>query len=430
MSEGLQVIPIVGMPDVSEGQDLTSLIVAAAPPLQPDDVVVVTQKVVSKAEGRVVGGDKDEWVAREARRIVARRDDLVIAETRHGFVCASAGVDESNVGRGLVSLLPEDPDGSAARIREGLHRRTGLRPAVVISDTFGRPWRRGVVNVAIGSAGFPALVDLRGTPDRYGRPLEVTVVALADEVAAAAGLVMGKAQGVPVAVVRGLHREDSTGGAAELIRPPEEDLFRYAPLMAIESRRTIREFGEGPIPRPVLRQAVAAALTAPVPHGSRHPTRPWMWVVLETRAAKERLLRRMAEAWVRDLRTDGTPGDVIERRLRRSDELLGRAPALAVPHLSLAHADDYPDDRRRQAERDMFLLATGAGVQNFMLAIHAQGFASAWVSSSLFCKEESREAVGLERGWLPMGVVACGPAPAQTPGPRPPVDPDVHLRLA
>jgi coenzyme F420-0:L-glutamate ligase/coenzyme F420-1:gamma-L-glutamate ligase len=429
MSERLQVIPVPGIPDVSEGTDLAALIVGAFPDLRPDDIVVITQKIVSKAEGRVVPGHKDEWVARETRRIVARRDDLVIAETRHGFVCASAGVDESNVGQGLVSLLPEDPDRSAARIREGFRELTGIGPAVLITDTFGRPWRRGLVNVAIGSAGLPALVDLRGMPDLYGRPLEVTVVAVSDEVAAAAGLVMGKAEGIPVAVVRGLRTEGSSGSAVDLIRPREEDLFRYAPLMAIETRRTIREFGAGPVPRAVLREAVAAALTAPVPHGSRHPMRPWMWAILETRAAKAQLLERMAEAWVRDLRADGTPDDVIDRRLRRSDELLGQAPVLAMPHLSLAHADDYPDERRRQAERDMFLLATGAGVQNFMLALHAQGYASAWVSSSLFCKEESREAVGLEPGWLPMGLVACGTSPHGIPPPRPPLDPDRHLRL-
>ena len=431
MSDGIQVIPVTGIPEVGPGDDLAALIADALPGgLQDDDVVVVTQKVVSKSEGRVVRGSKDAWVAREARRVVARRGDLVIAETRHGFVCAAAGVDASNVAGDAVSLLPEDPDASAARIRDGLRARTGVGIAVVVTDTFGRPWRRGLVNVAIGCAGLVPLVDLRGTPDAHGQPLEVTVVALADEVAAAAGLAMGKADRIPVAVVRGVRRPAGEGRARELIRPPDEDLFRYAPLQAIESRRTIREFGTGPVPRAVLVDAVSAALTAPVPHGSRHRTRPWTWVVLETRGAKARFLEAMADAWVRDLRANGTSEEVMARRLRRSDELLGRAPVLAVPHLTLAHADRYADARRSEAERDMFLLATGAGVQNFMLAVHARGYASAWVSSSLFCKEDARAALGLERGWLPMGVVAVGPPPEGEPPPRPPLDPSAYLRTA
>jgi coenzyme F420-0:L-glutamate ligase/coenzyme F420-1:gamma-L-glutamate ligase len=427
MKDELRVIPVAGIPDVREGHDLAGSI-AGGVELQDGDVVVVTQKVVSKAEGRVVRGRKEDLVAAETRRLVARRDDLVIAETAHGFVCASAGVDESNVPRGFVSLLPQDPDGSAGRIREALGRAAGVEVAVVISDTFGRPWRRGLVNVAIGAAGLPALVDLRGSSDMYGRPLEVTVVALADEAAAAAGLVMGKAEGVPAAVIRGLGVRGQ-GRAADIVRPSDEDLFRYSPLSAIEARRTVRSFGPGPVPREVLERAVAAALTASVPHGSRHERRPWAWVVLESRSARETLLQRMAETWVEDLRADGVPDEVIELRLRRSDEVLGRAPVLAMPNLSLTHMDAYPDDRRREAERDMFLLATGAGVQNFMLALHAQGYGSAWVSSSLFCKEKAREAVGLEPGWLPMGLVACGPMPPDPPETRLPIDPAPHLRV-
>jgi coenzyme F420-0:L-glutamate ligase/coenzyme F420-1:gamma-L-glutamate ligase len=230
---GVEVHPVPGLPEVRAGDDLVALIRTAlaehGPALADGDVVVVTQKVVSKAEGRVVPEQPDgkaAWVAREARRIVARRGDLVIAETRHGFVCANAGVDASNVPPGTLSLLPEDPDRSAERLRASLERATGARLGVVITDTFGRPWRRGLVNVAIGCAGLPSLVDLRGTADAGGRPLEVTVVALADEIAAASGLVMGKSDGVPVAVVRGVALDGDPAPAAAMIRPPEEDLFR------------------------------------------------------------------------------------------------------------------------------------------------------------------------------------------------------------
>jgi coenzyme F420-0:L-glutamate ligase / coenzyme F420-1:gamma-L-glutamate ligase len=423
----VEVIPVRGLPEFGPGDDLPTLI-AGATSLEDGDVVAVTQKAVSKAEGRIVPGDKEEWVAREARRIVARRGDLVIAETAHGFVCAGAGVDASNVAAGFVSLLPHDPDGSAERIRSSLHRGTDRDVAVVVTDTFGRPWRRGLVNVAIGCAGLPAMVDLRGTLDAAGRMLEATVVALADEVAAAAGLVMGKADGIPAAVVRGLRPQAPPAPARALVRPREEDLFRSSPLLAISGRRTVREFGPGRVPREVLTEAVAAALTAPVPHGSRHRRRPWTWVVLESASARRRLLGAMADAWRRDLLGDGTAQEVIDRRLRRSDALLGTAPALLMPFLTMAGADDYPDDRRRRAERDMFLLSTGAAVQNLMLALHAQGYASAWVSSSLFCQPEAAAAVGLGPEWLAMGAVAAGPSPPAEPPPRPAIEPGEHLQ--
>ena len=436
-SPRIEVLPVRGVPEVEEGDDLAALLGEALAShgldLRDGDVVAVTQKAVSKAEGRLVpdGERKPEWVAKETRRVVARRGELVIAETPHGFVCANAGVDASNVAEGLLSLLPEDPDGSAERIRMGLREWTGRDVGVVVTDTFGRPWRRGLVDVAIGCAGLPSLVDLRGTPDHHGRLLEVTMVALTDEVAAAAGLVMGKADRVPAAVVRGVRPPESASPAParDLVRDPTDDLFRWSPLQAISTRRTIREFGRGEVPREVLREAAGAALTAPVPHGSRHRTRPWLWVMLEPGPARRRLLGAMAAAWRRDLEGDGVSERTILRRVARSDALLGEAPVLAVPFLSLGAADDYADPRRREAERDMFLLATGAGVQNFMLALHAQGYASCWISSSLFCKEETAEALGLGPEWLAMGSVACGPPPPGEPAPRPPVDPSAHVRF-
>lgn len=429
----IEIHPLRGVPEVSPGDDLAGMLgdAAASIGLEDGDVVAVTQKVVSKAEGRLVDAaeGKDAWVARESRRVLARRGDLVIAETKHGLVCANAGVDASNVPQGFLSLLPEDPDGSADRIRAGLETRSGSRLGVIVTDTFGRPWRRGLVEVAIGSSGFPALLDLRGSKDAAGRELETTVLALADEVASAAGLVMEKADGVPAAIVRGVSVEGPAVAAAEVVRPPEEDLFRFSPLAAIGARRTVREFTDQPVPRALIAEAVAAALTAPVPHGSRHPKRPWTWVVLDSSSAQRTLLDAMAAAWVRDLRSDRTDDEVIARRLGRSDALLGRAPVLAVPFLSLEHADDYPDERRRQAERDMFVLATGAAIQSFMLALSAQGLGSAWVSSSLFCKDETADAVGLDRSWLAMGALAIGHPPSGASPPRPPIDPGDHLQF-
>ena len=240
----ISVIPIEGLPEIAEGDDLAALIAGAAT-FEDGDVVCVAHKIVSKAEGRVVrldevvpselahelaGKEGDprrlEVVLREATRILRSRPPLVIAETRHGFVCASAGVDASNASAaGMVVLLPEDPDASAARLRDGLEEQTGKSLGVVVTDTFGRAWRFGIANVAIGAAGIEVLRDLRGEHDPVGYELHSTVIAVADEIAAAAELVMGKTERVPVAVVRGLDAAGE-GTAAALVMPPEQDLFR------------------------------------------------------------------------------------------------------------------------------------------------------------------------------------------------------------
>ena len=421
----IEVLPVSGVPEVREGDDLASVLTDALGPLGPrdGDIVVVTQKVVSKAEGRVVPGDRASWVESETRRVVARRGDLVIAETRHGFVCAHSGVDASNVAEGFVSLLPEDPDASAERLRAAFSEATGARLAVVISDTFGRAWRAGVVNVAVGCAGLPTLVDLRGTPDRNGRMLEATVVALADEVAAASGLVMGKADGVPAAVVRGLRTDSPPGSAAELVRPAEEDLFRESPLCSISARRTIRSFGAGEVSREKVEEAIRAACTAPSPHDSR----PWLFAVLDSPPSQRLLLGALAAAWKEDLRADGVDEAVIEEQLARSQSVLGAAPCLIVPFVGYPRARDYPDEERAEAEREMYLLSAGAAVENLLLALSAQGLASAWLSSTIFSKEETREALGIGRDWSPMGTVTVGPPPEDPPAPRRPFDLSDHL---
>jgi coenzyme F420-0:L-glutamate ligase/coenzyme F420-1:gamma-L-glutamate ligase len=230
----LEIFPIHGVPEVRAGDDLAGQIADAEPDLRDGDVVVVTQKVVSKAEDAMVRIDPADprghkaIVEAESVRIVRRRGDLIISETKHGFVCANAGVDLSNVDDGWAALLPEDSDRSARRIRDGIRARLGVEVAVIISDTFGRPWRRGLTDVAIGCAGIQAVVDLRGTEDSKGRELQVTEVCVVDELASAAELVMGKATGVAAAVVRGVDPAWLGRGEvrSEIVRPPAEDLFR------------------------------------------------------------------------------------------------------------------------------------------------------------------------------------------------------------
>ena len=235
MTNELRGVPVPGLPEVRPGDDLAGMVAAAceaAIGLRDGDVVVVTQKVVSKAEGRLVDIDPETGhrpiVEAESVRILRRRGDLIIAETEHGFVCANAGVDLSNVEAGQAALLPEDPDRSARRIRDALTHRFGVEVAVIVSDTFGRTWRRGVTDVAIGVAGLRPVIDLRGTADALGRELQVTEVAVADELAAAAELVMGKSTGIAVAVLRGVDPAWLGDGSVvdDLVRRPDEDLFR------------------------------------------------------------------------------------------------------------------------------------------------------------------------------------------------------------
>lgn len=223
----ITVIPIRGIPEVSPGDDIAALIVKGDPRPEAGDILVVTQKVVSKAEGRIVpAAEKETAIAGESRRVLRRSGQMTIAETHHGFVCANAGVDSSNVEGENVALLPADPDASARRIRSRIEHLTGVDVAVVITDTFGRAWRLGQTDVAIGIAGIDPFVDYRGTTDTQGRDMVATRICVADEIAGAAELVMGKADGVCAAIVRGLTLPPARGTAADIVRPPADDLFR------------------------------------------------------------------------------------------------------------------------------------------------------------------------------------------------------------
>ncbi|MEV6976707.1 coenzyme F420-0:L-glutamate ligase [Kitasatospora sp. NPDC093806] len=427
----LSVLPVGGLPEIDADSDLAGLIAKAAD-YEDGDILLITSKVVSKAEGRLLRAtDREAAIDAETVRLVARRGPIRIVENRNGLVMAAAGVDASNTAPGTVLLLPEDPDGSARALRARLQRLTGRRLAVVVTDTFGRPWRNGLTDVAIGAAGLAVLEDHRGRTDSHGNELFQTVTATADELAGAADLVKGKATGTPVAVVRGLGHlvtaEDGEG-VRPLLRPSTDDMFRLgtseAIRQAVTQRRTVRSFTAEPVDPDAVRRAVAAAVTAPAPH---HTT-PWRFVLLETPEVRTRLLDAMLAAWRRDLaELDGWDEERIARRTARGD-VLRNAPYLVVPCLVADGSHDYPDERRSTAEREMFTVAIGAAVQNLLVTLAGEGYGSAWVSSTMFCRDTVRTALDLPASWDPMGAIAIG-RPTTTPPPRTERDPDAFIEV-
>ena len=434
----VEILPVAGLPEFRPGDDLAGAICAAAPWLRDGDVVVVTSKVLSKCEGRVVAAPADpeardtlrrKLIDDEAVRILARKGRTLITANRHGLVQAAAGVDGSNVEATELALLPEDPDASAADLRAALNRRLGVEVAVVVTDTMGRAWRNGQTDAAIGSAGLPVLHSYAGVHDSHGNELLVTEVAVADEIAAAADLVKGKLTGVAVAVVRGLSLPDDGSTAARLLRGGDDDLFWLGTAEAIELgrrqaqllRRSVRRFDERPVDAALIEAAVAEALTAPAPHH----TRPARFVWLSDTERRAELLDRMKQAWRADLARDAKPAESIERRVARG-QILYDAPEVMIPFMVPDGAHHYPDPVRTGAEHAMFTVAVGAAVQALLVALAVRGVGSCWIGSTIFAPDAVRAVLQLPPEWEPLGAIAIG-YPVGEPEPRDPAPVDGRL---
>jgi coenzyme F420-0:L-glutamate ligase / coenzyme F420-1:gamma-L-glutamate ligase len=398
----IEILPVTGLPEFRPGDDLGAGIAAAAPWLRDGDVLVVTSKVMSKCEGRLVDAPDDpdardtlrrKLVNAEAVRVLARKGRTLITENKLGVVQAASGIDGSNVDANELALLPV---------------------GVVVTDTMGRAWRNGQTDAAVGAAGLTVLHSYAGAVDRHGNELLVTEVAIADEIAAAADLVKGKLTAIPVAVVRGLPAgvvSDTGDTARHLVRSGTDDLFWLGTAEALQLgrrqaqlvRRSVRQFTDEPVPPQLIEAAVAEALTAPAPHH----TRPVRFVWLQTAETRTRLLDRMRDKWRADLSGDGKPADAVERRVARG-QILYDAPEVVIPMLVPEGAHDYRDAARNDAEHTMFTVAVGAAVQALLVALAVRGVGSCWIGSTIFAADLVRDELGLADDWEPLGAIAIG----------------------
>nr|WP_225443458.1 coenzyme F420-0:L-glutamate ligase [Lolliginicoccus lacisalsi] len=428
----VRIRAVPGIPEIMPGDDLVDLVAQHLPWLRDGDILAITSKIISKAEGRIVPapadpGERDalrrELVLSESTRTLARHGRTLITENHLGIVQAASGVDGSNVDVSAIALLPVDPDASAARLRDGIRDKLGADVAILLTDTMGRAWRNGQTDAAIGAAGLSVLHDYTGTTDRHGNDLQVTNIAVADELAAAADLVKGKLHGTPIAVIRGFSTVDDGSTARDLVRPAHEDLFRLGTQEALGQgwreavlrRRTVREFTRDPVPEDQVRAAVAEALTAPAPHH----TRPVRFGWIRNHQRRIVLLDAMRDAWRADLERDGLSEERITARLARG-QLLYDAPEMVIPFLVPEGAHDYPDEARQDAERTMFTVAVGAAVQALLTALAARGIGSCWIGSTIFAADVVRDQLGLEGSWAPMGAIGIGypTEPLSTRAPR------------
>ena len=433
----VQLTALAGVPIVKPGDNLVEIILASLATsnmtLHDGDILILAQKIVSKAQDRFVKLKKIipspravqlarevnksaqlvELILRESSEVVRHRRDVLVVAHKLGLVMANAGIDQSNVEQGdgddTALLLPEDPDGTCAQLRDALCAATGAGVGVIINDSHGRAFRHGTIGVAIGAAGITALADLRGSPDLYSRRLQSTEIGLADEIASAASLLMGQAaEGRPIVVARGIVNALGSGCAADLIRPKQIDLFRSPVnsdiLEFIFSRRSIRRYTDAPIADDDVERILGVATGAP----SAHNRQPWRFAVLRNVSAKKRLAEVMGARLREDRSRDGDAANVIEADVARSIERITGAPVAILVCMAMEDMDGYLDQRRASAEHLMAVQSTAMAMQNIQLAAHALGLGASIMCAPLFCQNTVRTALDLPAAWEPQALITIG----------------------
>jgi coenzyme F420-0:L-glutamate ligase/coenzyme F420-1:gamma-L-glutamate ligase len=429
-----QFLALAGIPLVKPGDDLSNIIIGALKTsnetLRDGDILVIAQKIVSKAESRFVNlhevipsaralelakeVNKDprlvELILGESDEIVRHRRDVLIVAQKLGLVIANAGIDQSNIEQdgndGTALLLPENPDRTCTTIAAELFSKTGIKVGVIINDSHGRAFRNGTVGVAIGVHGVTALADLRGAPDLFKRKLKSTEVGIADEIASAASLLMGQSnEARPVILVRGLSGVTGDGRASDLVRAKAIDLFRSADLAGLfQTRRSIRRYRDTDVPLDMIEKLLAAAVTAP----SAHNRQPWRFAVLKDPVTRLRLANAMGERLRQDRLRDRDPAEAVEDDVARSIARISGAPVAVVVSLTMEDMDVYPDSRRAAAERHMAVQSTAMAVENMLLAAHALGLGASIMCAPLFCPEIVRATLPLPAAWEPQALVTLG----------------------
>ncbi len=445
MSENVKIFGLKSIPFIRKGDNIAQIIINACQKerisLRDKDIILIAQTIITKSLGRVKNlndikpsqkaykiynkvkhlaevqnipiksPELIQAIIDESKKIL-KTEHVIITETHHGFICADAAIDKSNINGGSkVGFLPKDPDLEAEKIRNKLNALTGKQIGVIITDSFGRPFRKGSIGVSVGISGISPIKDKRGEKDLYGKELQSTIIAQADNLASAAQLVMGEAdEGVPVVIIRGYNFNfDNDARIPSIIRAPESDLFREDVKRnfkkVLKNRRSYKlEYSNRIIGSEKIRKCINLARWAP----SAHNAQPWRYIILERGTLREKLINRMNEKWKSDLKKDGKPNAYISKKVNRTRTQFLNCPMLILLCMSEGDLEEYPDDERSENEFLLGVQSISASATYLLLALEYEGLAACWYCAPLFAKETVRKALSLPSHLIPMGFITTG----------------------